>query len=67
MYKLNLKRILKNADSENVHIWKKTKSGINSFQTDDVDEALDHYKNGASLYLSSSAEMRDEFCKQLQY
>jgi len=31
MYKLNLKRILKNADSENVHIWKKTKSGINSF------------------------------------
>ena len=67
MFKLNFKRMLQNADSENMHVWQKTKTGINSFQCEEVQEALDFYKNGASLYVSSSAEMRDSFCKQLQY
>ena len=32
-----------------------------------MDEDLEFYKDGASLYVSSSAEMRDAFCKQLQF
>lgn len=31
MFKLNFKRMLQNADSENMHVWQKTKTGINSF------------------------------------
>jgi ribosomal protein L16 Arg81 hydroxylase len=50
----------------NIHVWKKTKKGLQSYEAD-AHEALHDYEDGASLYLSSSAKMRDEFCKQLQY
>ena len=66
MYELNFNQMLKNADSENIHVWKKTKNGINSYKCEDEDEALQAYEvDNASLYTSSSARMRDEFCKQL--
>jgi hypothetical protein len=47
-----------------INVWQKTKKGIQSYEAE-PEEALDAYNSGASLYLSSSAEMRDAFCKQL--
>ena len=60
--------MLKNSASEQLHIWQPTKTSINSYSTDDVDEAYEaHTKKKASLYFGSSLEMREKWCKMLLF
>jgi ribosomal protein L16 Arg81 hydroxylase len=67
LYGLNVKRMLERSASHNLHVWQPSKTkGINSYTTEDPEEALEaHEKHRASLYFGSSVEMRAEWCKQL--
>jgi len=73
MFKLNLEKMLKHSASDLLHIWHPPKTTdakartttISNVDTDDIAEALEAYKKGASLYFGSSQEFRSLYCKQL--
>ena len=65
MFGLDLKSMLANTASDLLHIWHPPKGSsrakkmtIQNVDTDDVNEAVKAYKDGASLYFGSSLEFR---------
>lgn len=75
MFNLSLPKLLQNSASEMLHIWhpprgnkKQKKQTIENVDTEDIQEALNAYKNDkASLYFGSSLQFRSAYCKQLQF
>jgi hypothetical protein len=73
MFDLNLADMLYNSASDKTHIWfaknqENKEASISSYPAEDPDLAYSAYTNGkASLYLSSSLEFRNKYCKALSY
>lgn len=76
MFGLDLKDIVEEAcETSSIHIWNPPKASqkskkdasIKSKETDDVQEVLQAYKKGSSLYFTSHKDFRDSFGKALSY
>ena len=66
VFNLDPYKMMRNSASDEIHIWQPSKSGIHSYSTDSVKEAARAYNSEqASLYFSSSLEMRVQWCKRL--
>lgn len=64
---LDVESLVRTSSSDQIHVWippKKGEGKVNSVDMD-PDDALKHYKKGASLYFGSTVEFRELYVRRL--